>query len=62
MVEKKKKNMNINEDTLVEYINKNNQKAQTIVNTDSLIDAQRQVETRDNVQKVIHTRPATPMD
>lgn len=54
--------MNINEDTLVEYINKNNQKAQTIVNTDSLIDAQRQVETRSDVKKVIHTSPATPMN
>ena len=39
-----------------------NTKAQTIVNTDSLIDAQRQVEARDNVQSVTHVRPATPMD
>lgn len=54
--------MNLNEDTVVDYIDKNNQMSQTVVKTDSLIDAQRQVETRDNVQKVIHTRPATPMD
>ena len=54
--------MNINEDTVVEYINKNKQVAQTIVNIDSLIDAQRQVEARDNVQIVTHVRPATPMD
>lgn len=54
--------MYINEDTVVEYINKNKQVAQTIVNTDSLIDARRQVESRDNVQRVTHVRPATPMD
>lgn len=54
--------MNINEDTVVYYITKNNQKAQTIVNTDSLINAKRQVEARDNVQRVTYVRPATPMD
>lgn len=55
--------MYINEKTVVKYINKNNQIVQTtIVNTDSLIDAQRQVEARDNVQRVTHVRPATPMD
>ena len=54
--------MNINEDTVVEYINKNNQMEQTIVNTDSLIDARRQVEAKDNLQRVTHTSPAAPMD
>ena len=55
--------MYINEKTVVKYINKNNQIVQTtIVNTDSLIDARRQVESRDNVQRVTHVRSATPMD
>ena len=53
---------NLNEKTVVEYITKNNEKAQTIINTDSLINAKRQVEARDNVQRVTHVRPATPMD
>ena len=55
--------MEINEDKIVvEYINKNKQVVQTIVNTDSLIDARRQVKNRDNVYSVTNTRYMTPLD
>jgi len=48
--------------TVVEYINKNNQKVQVVVNTDSLIEARRQVKARSDVKQILHVRPATPMD
>lgn len=54
--------MKINEETVVEYINNDNQIVTTVVNTDSQIDARKEVATRCDVQKILHTRPATPMD
>jgi len=54
--------MNNNKRTVVEYINKNNQMVQVVVNTDSLIDARREVAKRSNVKKIVNARPATPMD
>lgn len=55
--------MEINEDKIVvEYITTKSKKVQTVVNADSLHDAQRQVEARDNVYKVTNTRYMTPFD
>lgn len=54
--------MNDSKKTVVEYINKNNQKVQVVVNTDSLIEARRQVEARGDVKQILHTKIATPMD
>lgn len=46
---------------VIEYINKNNEKVQAVVNIDSLIEAGLQVLKRDDVKKLLHVRPATPI-
>ena len=38
------------------------QKIEVVVNTDSLIEARRQVEARGDVKQILHTKIATPMD
>ena len=54
--------MNDSKKTVVEYINKNNQKVQVVVDTDSLINARREVAKRSDVKKIVHARPVTAMD